>query len=942
MLSDPRTEARGFVRRHVLAAFAVVCTAGLVQAVTYPAMPRAARVAIALGYLLVLAFSLAAWRRPAWRTDTAIASICAAGLLLVTATAFVNGSGINSPGMGFLAVFSYLLAATVSARLGITIAVASMVVAVGLAWGEFAGVIPGVAGLAVMPVPRRLIAQLLLIAVGLSGGLLVLRVFEHYIGAGREHALRFQGLLGIAVDAYWETDADGVMTQVWRRDAQGGFVAAPGVSKRPWERPDLSFDPAALAAHQADLAARRPFRDLPVSATRVDGTVRHELISGEPRFDATGRFLGYWGVTRDITEQVAAAEALRRSEAMLSHLVTTSPDMITLTDLATGRYVMVNEAFVRFSGYTIAETIGRTALDLGIWGDAAAREAFVERLKAEGTVRDLPCEFVTKAGARLSLLLSAATFELEGGRYLVLNGRDVTATERTRLAHEAVLENASLGIAFTRERLFMQANPALEEMLGWPRGALAGQPGRVVWGSDEEYQQIGAMIAPPLARGESVEFVRQLGRRDGTSFWCRMLAKAVDPAHPMAGGTIWIVEDITERKRFEEALAKARDDAEAASRAKSAFLANTSHEIRTPLNGLVGLARLARRPDLDETRRALYLDQIAESAETLAAIISDVLDLSKIESGKLEVESIAFDLQALLGSLERVFGTLAEARGLSFSMHCAPGVPAGAFGDPVRLRQVLGNYLNNALKFTARGEVTLRVSALAGDMLRFEVHDTGPGITPQVQAQLFQPFTQADQSTTRRFGGSGLGLSICRELATLMGGRVGVDSVPGQGSCFWAELPMPAGEPPATQAGGLDTAPAPLAGARVLMVEDNPVNMTIALALLEQWGLEVAQATDGAQALAVIERAVHEGRPFDLVLMDVQMPVMSGYEATRRLRQTAWGARLPVIALTAAALTSERDAAMAAGMDAFLTKPIDFQLLQDTLVRMLDEHTVRT
>ncbi|TXC67093.1 PAS domain S-box protein [Piscinibacter aquaticus] len=240
-----------------------------------------------------------------------------------------------------------------------------------------------------------------------------------------------------------------------------------------------------------------------------------------------------------------------------------------------------------------------------------------------------------------------------GPQVPVLNGRDVTESERTRLAHEAVLANASLGIAFTREGRFVQANPALEKMLGWERGTLAGQPGRVVWASDEEYAEIGALIGPPLSVGEPVEFVRELFRRDGTGFWCRMLAKAVDPTHPMRGGTIWIVEDITERRRTEQALAKARDDAEAANRAKSAFLANTSHEIRTPLNGPVGLARLARRPDLDEGRRVQYLEQIAESAEILSAIISDVLDLSKIEAGKLDVEHVAFDLHALLESLRR-------------------------------------------------------------------------------------------------------------------------------------------------------------------------------------------------------------------------------------------------------------------------------------------------
>ncbi|TXC67094.1 response regulator [Piscinibacter aquaticus] len=282
-----------------------------------------------------------------------------------------------------------------------------------------------------------------------------------------------------------------------------------------------------------------------------------------------------------------------------------------------------------------------------------------------------------------------------------------------------------------------------------------------------------------------------------------------------------------------------------------------------------------------------------------------------------------------------VYGTLADARGLAFTLAVAADVPGWVWGDPVRVRPVLGNYLNNALKFTERGSVALAVHRSPAGAVRFEVRDTGPGITPDVRERLFRPFTQADQSTTRRFGGSGLGLSICHELAGLMGGSVGVDSEPGCGSCFWAELPLPATEPPARDSGFGSLGPSPLAGARVLMVEDNAVNMTIAVAMLEQWGVQVSQAGDGAQALVAVEQAERSGQPLDAVLMDVQMPVMSGYEATRALRARPGTRRLPIIALTAAALTSEREQALAAGMDGFLTKPIDMQKLHDALVAAL-------
>jgi CheY-like chemotaxis protein len=288
--------------------------------------------------------------------------------------------------------------------------------------------------------------------------------------------------------------------------------------------------------------------------------------------------------------------------------------------------------------------------------------------------------------------------------------------------------------------------------------------------------------------------------------------------------------------------------------------------------------------------------------------------------------------------MQRAYATLAEPRPISLRLDVGPGVDGMVRGDPLRTRQILGNYLSNALKFTMLGEVRLQVRRLEAQCVRFEVHDTGPGIDADTQARLFRPFTQADESTTRRFGGTGLGLSICRELATLMGGEVGVDSRLGAGSCFWAELPLPATLAPVADAPASAPAPADgsLAGAWVLMVEDNPVNMLIAATLLEQWGVRVEQATDGQQAVAAVQRCAQQGRLFDAVLRDVQMPVMSGHEATRVLRRQHGADALPIIALTAAALVSEREQALDAGMNDFLTKPIDAQRLHQALVRWIE------
>jgi PAS domain S-box-containing protein len=637
----------------------------------------------------------------------------------------------------------------------------------------------------------------------------------------------------------------------------------------------------------------------------------------------------------DDTERKKAEDAVRRSEAMLSHLVATSPDVITLTDLATGRYAMVNRTFERQTGWSAAEVVGRTSTELGVWRHAQERERFVAAIRDQGQVQDMPTEFTTKSGVALSMRVSGARFAMDRREYLVINARDVTDAERERLQREAILQNASIGIAVTRQQRFVLANPRFEQMYGWPAGALLGQSGRVVWDSDEDYQRIGTTLGPALARGESVEIEIQARRFDGSTFLGRVTGKAIDPSHPGRGGTIWIVEDITERRQVEQALARARDAAEAANRAKSAFLANTSHELRTPLNGLLGLARLAAAPDTGEALRHQYLLQIGDTAQALSAIISDILDLSKIEAGKFELESVAFDLGELLRGMQRAYATLADPRPIALRLEIDPGVDGLVLGDMMRTRQILSNYLGNALKFTARGEVRLQARRLDEQCVRFEVHDTGPGIDEQTQARLFRPFTQADESTTRRYGGTGLGLSICRELAELMGGQVGVDSRVGEGSCFWAELPLPATTAPAAAPEADTPAQGSLRGASVLMVEDNPVNMLIAAAMLERWGVHIEQASDGQQAVQAVQRRAQNGALFDAVLMDVQMPVMSGHEATRVLRRDFSAEQLPIIALTAAALVSEREQALAAGMNDFLTKPIDVQRLHQALLRWI-------
>ncbi|MBX3622921.1 MAG: PAS domain S-box protein, partial [Rhizobacter sp.] len=989
------------------------------------------------------------------------------GVSMVTLTAVGVGEGVRSLSLGFFGLMVCLVTMLTSGRAGMLLAMGCGAALGGLGWAETVGWLPGTSAVMRHPQLLNIAVHAMLLATAVVAGTQMSRMVDRAMAEAEEREQRFRSLLAIAADWYWELDDElrfkRIDTQV---HASAGPAAEARIGLRPWETTALDMDPVVLALHREDLQAHRPFSDLPVCYRMPSGRTTHFSVSGRPRFDADGRFEGYWGVGRDITsemmaraahsasetryrelfslsptplvlhregrtllanaaaarlfgfaspeamagfdlmqlyplplrgllqerirtlsthpigksldlaefqlhaidgrrltvqangarvttadgtavlsmyydmtEREATESALRRSQAMLSHLFATSPDFITLSDMETGVYVIVNDSFSRMFGYTADEVVGKSALDLGIWYEPEDRRRMVAALRAHGGVNEVETVFVNKAGTPVTLLMSAGKFSMDGRDYLVVNGRDVTEAQRARLEHEAILKNASIGIALTRDRRFLQANPSFERMFGWRAGELIGEPGSVVWASEDDYAEIGRLAGPLLAKGQQVEVERQMMRRDGSRFWCRLLAQVVDPTHPSLGGTIWIAEDVTERRQIDQALAAARDVAEAANRAKSAFLANTSHEIRTPLNGLLGLANLAMQKGLDEQRRQQYLEQIQDSAQSLAGIISDILDLSKIEAGKFSIEAVPFNLHALLKAVHHAYLSLAQARSLDFVMEVDPRVPATVRGDPVRLRQILSNYITNGLKFTERGRVRLDVAPSADPArpqhVRFTVSDTGPGIDAATQVRLFQPFTQADDSTTRRFGGTGLGLSICKELAALMEGEVGMHSTPGEGSRFWAELPLPETDlpviDPRMEAADIQR----LEGLRVLLVEDNPVNMMIGVAMLEQWGVEVTQAVDGAEGVAAVERARAAERPFHVLLMDVQMPRLSGHEAARQVRRLYSKDELPIIALTAAALVSEREEALAAGMNDFLTKPIDAHRLRLALIRAL-------
>jgi two-component system sensor histidine kinase/response regulator len=521
----------------------------------------------------------------------------------------------------------------------------------------------------------------------------------------------------------------------------------------------------------------------------------------------------------------------------------------------------------------------------------------------------------------------------------------VEVFERKRMETALVSANNTLSelikaspisiVAYDLKGIVQSWNPAAEQLFGWTEQEVTGHHLPFVT-PDKEGEFHERMCRALQGQELSGENVRRV-RKDGSPVELSIASAPLRDACGTTIGLISVITDVTERKRVEDEVQKARAAAEAANRAKSEFLANMSHEIRTPMNGVIGMTELALDTELTIQQRE-YLSMVKSSGDALMTVINDILDFSKIEAGKLELDPIEFNMRDTIEDTARTLALRCHQKGLELVTDIQPGIPEVLVGDPVRLGQVLLNLLGNAVKFTELGEVILRVErepTQHGVCLHFSVRDTGIGIPADRQKLIFEAFTQADNSTTRKYGGTGLGLTITSRLIALMGGRIWVESSPGEGSTFHFTAAFALG-----QANTIETpqqVPADLRNLPVLIVDDNQTNCRILHDILVHWGLRPTVVNGGPEALEILKHAHRSGMPFSLLLLDFQMPEMDGFELVKRIRQDPELAGATIIMLSSVGEQGDGVRCRDLGVKAYLNKPIKQSDLRQAILSAISE-----
>ncbi len=691
-----------------------------------------------------------------------------------------------------------------------------------------------------------------------------------------------------------------------------------------------------------------PEKDVDYELIRKDGSRVPIEVSVSLIRDRNGRPAGFRGLARDITARKRSEEALKQNEKKFRQIVENIRDIYFRCDLK-GKLVMVSRSALTKMGYeSLDELIGRTVLSL--YMDPSRRDEYLQALQTQGYVDDYGVQLKKKDGTPLDVSVSSSFCFDDQGSPVGIEGIIRDISERKRMEEELRCNEARYRLMADNIRDLIwtmdlkmnltYVSPSMQTMYGYSPEEARGSRFEKLLTPDsarkvlELYKIIRDLMKQKTlsGRGFSETLVLEHIRKDGSTFWGETRVSITVDGGGLIVGIQAVTRDITERKRA-EALIKDKEAAEVASRAKSEFLARMSHEIRTPLNGIIGMTELCLGQNPDENFKGL-LQTIYGEARNLSGLINDILDLAKIEAGKMVLEEAPFDLADLVRSVTDGFALRAKQQGLGFVTFLGPDIPMGLFGDAVRLRQVLVNLVGNALKFTPKGEVSVSGELVCdvgdGVVIQFSVSDTGIGIPLKRQQSIFEPFEQADGSTTRQYGGTGLGVAIAREIVKMMGGEIGVVSEPGEGSTFWFTAKMKKSLERVAAKGKEDDARSPAAGLhgresrqgrRILLVDDYAINLEVARRHLEAGGHSVSLAGNGQEAIDAFKSGNHE-----LIFMDIQMPVMDGIEAAKRIRDIEKGSgsasRIPIIALTAHAVREYIVACLEAGMDDYLIKPV--------------------
>ena len=641
----------------------------------------------------------------------------------------------------------------------------------------------------------------------------------------------------------------------------------------------------------------------------------------------------------------ARLEALERENQLLRLAIDESPDVILLKD-AKGDFLLCNQALAQLYGARPEDMVGKSDGDFSATPeqDAFFRENVLGIMRSGTTQVVMEESTDEKTGeVRYFKSIKKPFHNQDGESCILVIAHDVTDIRTAQARAEASEKQLQHAMHATGEGLWdwhidtgqLKHNSRWYDLLGYAEGQMSGRIDdffKLL--HPDELTEIHQRLQQSLHQGQTYHHEHRMQHRDGHWIWVLDRGEVVE--RDATGKPLRMVgsfSNIQRRKQVELDLVEAKKQAEAANKAKSIFLANMSHEIRTPLNGIVGMLSLLESSGLalEQQEHALMIRQ---SAHALMTIIDEILDLSKIEAGKLELRAEPVNIRSLTASCAHLFSATANAKGLQLNTRYDHTVPEVLWGDPPRLRQVFNNLISNAIKFTDHGSVQIGIGTANGHWIG-EVVDTGLGIAPEELKSLFRPFTQLDGSSTRHHGGTGLGLSICERLVKAMGGQIGVDSHPGRGSRFWFSLPLLSKPCAASVTLPRDLAPAPQATEpdrlSILVVEDHPLNQRMIMSMLDKLQMDSTLVDNGLSALQTLR-----DQTFDIVLMDCQMPIMDGYEAVQRIRAGEAGtqaAAIRIIALTANAMPEDVQRCESAGFDMHIPKPVTLDIIKNAITQ---------